>query len=419
MNNVTGLRCVSCGKDYGPSELDYTCPDCGTRRGTLEVLYDYDSAGKEFREKVKSGTVVDITRYSPLLPVENLDNLPPLRVGGTPLYGFHGLTDELDKIWIKDDSGNPTASYKDRATVMAIAAARQRGIGTMTCASTGNAASSLAGLAAASRMETVIFVPAAAPEAKIAQLLVYGANVFAVEGSYDQAYDLCLEAADKYGWYNRSAAIHPYLVEGKKTGALEMADQLDWDLPDTVFVSVGDGSIISGICKGFRELVEIGLIDEAPQVIGVQAEGADTIASAFDSYDGGEVTIEDRTASTIADSISVGKPRDIVKAVKYTYENGGRFLTVSDEEITSGLVELARKRGVFAEPAAATAYAGLKKALRRGDLADSDEVGVFITGSGLKDVSAAQKGVKGPMKVSPDLAEVDDALDEHGLDFGN
>jgi threonine synthase len=419
MNNVTGLRCVSCGKVYGPSELDYTCPDCGTRRGTLEVLYDYDSAGDEFKDKVKSGPVVDVTRYSPLLPVENLDNLPPLRVGGTPLYGFHELTDELDKIWIKDDSGNPTASYKDRATVMAIAAARQKGIGTMTCASTGNAASSLAGLAAASRMETVIFVPESAPEAKIAQLLVYGANVFAVEGSYDQAYDLCLEAADKYSWYNRSAAIHPYLVEGKKTGALELADQLNWHVPDTVFVSVGDGSIISGICKGFRELVEIGLIDEAPQVIGVQAEGADTIASAFDSYDGGEVKIEDRSASTIADSISVGKPRDIVKAVKYTYENGGRFLTVSDEEITSGLVELARKRGVFAEPAAATAYAGLKKALGSGDLADSDEVGVFITGSGLKDVSAAQKGVKGPMKVSPNLSEVDDALEEHGLDFGD
>lgn len=412
MNNITGLRCVSCGKVYGPAELDYTCPACGTRRGTLEVLYDYDSAGEVFRERVEKGTITDIKRYSPLLPIENLENLPPLRIGGTPLYGFHQLTDELDRIWIKDDSGNPTASYKDRATALAIAAARQKDIGTMTCASTGNAASSLAGLAAASGMETIIFVPAAAPEAKIAQLLVYGATVFAVEGSYDQAYDLCLEAAEKYNWYNRSAAIHPYLVEGKKTGALEMADQLDWKVPDKVFVSVGDGSIISGLCKGFKELVEIDLLDEAPQVVGIQAEGADTIAKSFDRYEGGEVEITDQSASTIADSISVGKPRDIVKAVKYTYENGGHFLTVSDEEITSALVELARKRGVFAEPAAATAFAGLKKVLTRGDHGDTKEVGVFITGSGLKDVNAAKKGIKGPTKVSPDLSEVERALDK-------
>ncbi|MFW6005932.1 MAG: threonine synthase [Candidatus Bipolaricaulota bacterium] len=417
MKNVTGLRCVSCGKVYGPAELDYTCPECGTRKGTLEVLYDYESSGQEFKEKVHEGPVTDIKRYSPLLPIENLDNLPPLRIGGTPLYGFHELTDELDKVWIKDDSGNPTASYKDRATALAIAAARQKGIETMTCASTGNAASSLAGLAAASGMETVIFVPAAAPEAKIAQLLVYGANVFAVEGSYDQAYDLCLEAAESYGWYNRSAAIHPFLVEGKKSGALEMADQLNWDLPDTVFVSVGDGSIISGLCKGFKELEQIDLIDEAPRVIGVQAKGADTIARAFSRYDGDEVEITDQSASTIADSISVGKPRDIVKAVKYTYENGGCFLTVSDDEITSALIELARERGVFAEPAAAASYAGLKKAMNKDDLGDSEEVGVFITGSGLKDVSAAKRGVKGPMRVSPNLSEVERALDESGLSF--
>jgi len=419
MKKVTGLRCVSCGKVYGPSELDYTCPECGTRKGTLEVLYDYEVAGKEFRKSVGKGKVSDITRYSPLLPIEDLGNLPPLRVGGTPLYPFHELTDQLDKVWIKDDSGNPTASYKDRATALAVAAARQKGIGTMTCASTGNAASSLAGLGAAARMETFIFVPAAAPEAKIAQLLVYGANVFAVDGSYDQAYDLCLEAAEKYNWYNRSAAIHPYLVEGKKTGALEMADQLNWDVPDTVFVSVGDGSIISGICKGFRELVEIDLIEEAPRVIGVQAEGADTISSAFNRYEGDEVEIRDQSASTVADSISVGKPRDIVKAVKYTYENGGRFLTVSDEEITTALVELARKRGVFAEPAAATAYAGLKKALDKGLLKESEEVGVFITGSGLKDVNAARKGVEGPMKVSPDLSQVEGVLEEEGLGTGS
>ncbi|MBS3739923.1 threonine synthase, partial [Candidatus Bipolaricaulota bacterium] len=307
---------------------------------------------------------------------------------------------------------NPTASYKDRATVLAIAAAKQKGIDTMTCASTGNAASSLAGLAAASGIETIIFVPKSAPEAKIAQLLIYGANVFAVNGSYDQAYDLCLEAVDNYNWYNRSAAIHPYLVEGKKTGALEMADQLNWEPPDKVFVSVGDGSIISGLCKGFKELATIGLIEEPPSVIGVQAKGADPIARAFEKYTGSDVQIDDQPAHTVADSISVGKPRDIVKAVKYVFENGGRYITVSDDEITSGLIELAQNRGIFAEPAAATAYAGFKKLLKSGTLKQDDDVGIFITGSGLKDVNAARKSVKGPMEIDPNIQDLERVLEE-------
>lgn len=412
MKNVTGLRCVSCGKVYQPDELDYTCPDCGTRKGTLEVVYDLDSAGDEFRKRVKSGKVKNIRRYIPLLPITNPDHLPPLEVGGTPLYGFHELTDCVNRIWIKDDSGNPTASYKDRATVLAIAAAKQKGIDTMTCASTGNAASSLAGLAAASGVETIIFVPKSAPEAKIAQLLIYGANVFAVNGSYDQAYDLCLAAVDNYNWYNRSAAIHPYLVEGKKTGALEMADQLNWELPDKVFVSVGDGSIISGLCKGFKELATIGLIEEPPVVIGVQAKGADPIARAFAKYTGNDVQIDDQPAHTIADSISVGKPRDIVKAVKYVFENGGRYITVSDEEITSGLIELAQDRGIFAEPAAATAYAGFKKLLKYGTLKQDEDVGIFITGSGLKDVNAAKESVKGPNEVEPNIQDLERVLEE-------
>ncbi|MFW6071109.1 MAG: threonine synthase [Candidatus Bipolaricaulota bacterium] len=412
MKNINGLRCVSCEKLYGPDELDYTCPKCGPRKGTLEVVYDYEKVGKDFHQQVKSSSERDIKKYSSLLPIQDLEDLPPMRVGGTPLYSFHGLTEEVDEIWIKDDSGNPTASYKDRATVLAIAAARQKGIDTMTCASTGNAASSLAGLAAASNMKTIIFVPKSAPEAKITQLLVYGANVFAVDASYDRAYDLALKAAEKYGWYNRSAAIHPYLVEGKKTGALEMADQLNWEPPDKVFVSVGDGSIISGLTKGFKELARIDLIDRVPEVIGVQAEGADTIASTFASYDGGDVELAEKDAATIADSISVGKPRDIVKAIKYVHDNGGNYMTVSDSEITAGLTELARKRGIFAEPAAATAYAGFKKALSEGMLDKEDRIGIFITGSGLKDVEAAKKGVEDPIAIPPELSAVDSALEE-------
>jgi len=239
--------------------------------------------------------------------------------------------------------------------------------------------------------------------------------VFAVDGSYDQAYDLCLEAAEKYDWYNRSAAIHPYLVEGKKTGGLEMADQLDWEPPDKVFVSVGDGSIISGLSKGFKELAKIDLIDEVPKIVGVQSEGADTIASAFANYSGGDVELLEKSADTVADSIAVGKPRDIVKAVKYVHENGGHYMTVSDKEITEGLTELARKRGIFAEPAAATAYAGFKKALAGGELEEDDSIGIFITGSGLKDVNAAKKGVQNATEVAPELEAVERVLEEKNI----
>ncbi len=364
---------------------------------------------------MESSDEPDIRKYEPLLPVEDIGLLPPLRIGGTPLYPYHDMTDEIDELWIKDDGGNPTASYKDRATAFAVAEARRQGLKTMTCASTGNAASSLAGLAASAGVETVIFVPKAAPGAKIAQLLVYGANVFAVDGSYDQAYDLATEVAGEYGWYNRSAAMNPYLVEGKKSGALEMAHQLAWDVPDRVFVSVGDGSIISGICKGFKELEKIGVTDKKPEVIGVQAEGADTIANAFDRYEGEEVTIEDQEAYTMADSISVGKPRDIVKAVKYVYENGGRYMRVSDEEIKEAQVELARNRGVFAEPAAATACAGFRQALANGELNKDDRIGVFITGNGLKDIDAVKESVPEPEVVNPELSEVKEIVEEKGL----
>jgi len=415
MEKITGLRCISCGQTYDPYELDYTCPECGARRGTLEVLYDYETIGKTFRSEVESADETDVRKYSPLLPTENNDLLPPLRIGGTPLYPYHDVSDEIAELWVKDDGGNPTASYKDRATAFAIAEARRQGLKTMTCASTGNAASSLAGLAASAGVETVIFVPKSAPEAKIAQLLVYGANVFTVDGSYDQAYDLTTEVAKEYGWYNRSAAMNPYLVEGKKTGALEMADQLNWNPPDKVFVSVGDGSIISGLCKGFKELKRIGVTGHQPKIIGVQAEGADTIAKSFNTFDGTEVKIEDQEAHTIADSISVGKPRDIVKAVKYVYDNGGSYVTVTDDQISEAQVELGRRRGIFAEPAAASAFAGFLKLLRDGDFDPDDRIGVFITGSGLKDIESVKNSVPEAVEVPPELSDVQQVLKDKGL----
>jgi threonine synthase len=350
-------------------------------------------------------------RYLPILPIADTSRIQPLAVGMTPLYSFPALAAELglSGLHLKDDGRNPTASYKDRASSVVVIVAQERGKKVVTCASTGNAASSLAGFAAATPLETVIFVPRTAPEAKVAQLLVYGATVYLVRGTYDQAFDLASEAAQAFGWYNRSAGVNPYLVEGKKTGAFEVIEQLAWDAPDVVLVSVGDGSVISGICKGFAELRLLGLLDRVPQVIGVQAEGASPVAAAYAGYRGGPVEWTDTEAMTVADSISVGKPRDIVKAVPYLWENGGRMVTVSDEEILDAIATLARKTGVFAEPAGAAAFAGLVRLSRSGDLAGKRAV-VMVTGSGLKDVAAARKAARvRPIEIEPSLASLSEA----------
>ncbi len=408
MGDIATLRCVSCGREFSPDAIEYTCPDCGPRRGTLEVRYDYDSLKKTLtRDYFDHESDRSMWRYLPLLPIKGRQFIQPLHVGWTPVYQFPDYARELglSALYIKDDGRNPTASYKDRASSVVVIKAQEKKKRVVTAASTGNAASSLAGFAAATDLDTMIFVPRTAPEAKIAQLLVYGAKVFLVHGSYDVAYDLAAQAAAEFGWYNRSAAVNPYLVEGKKTGALELAEQLDWNPPDLVFVGVGDGSVISGICKGFEELHTLGLIAKVPRVIGVQAQGSAPIAAAFARYDGTKVEIDDIEAKTVADSICVGKPRDIVKAVTYVHRNGGKFITVTDDEIIAAIATLARRTGVFAEPAGAAPFAGVLKLARTGEIA-GNSAAVMVTGNGLKDVAAARKAVGKPIEIEPELKAV-------------
>jgi len=411
MGDPIALRCISCGKEFEPSQIEYTCSVCGPRRGTLEVLYDYERLKTELTRTgfAQSGRS-SMWRYLPLLPVQQPALIQPLRVGWTPVYRFPAVAERLGikDLYVKDDGQNPTGSYKDRASSIVVIKAQERQRDVVTCASTGNAASSLAGFSASTPLRTVIFVPKRAPEAKVAQLLIYGAQVFLVDGSYDDAYDLAAEAAAAFGWYNRSAAVNPYLVEGKKTGALELAEQTDWNPPDAVFVGVGDGSVISGLCKGFDELARLQLIDKVPRVYGVQANGSAPIAAAFRTYDGtGDVPIHDVRAETIADSICVGKPRDIVKAVKYVHANGGGFVTVSDDEILAAIRDLARLTGVFAEPAGAASLAGLRKLVDTGHLA-IESAAIIVSGNGLKDVASAQQAIAAhAIPIQPTLEEVE------------
>ena len=402
MSHILSLKCVLCGAEYQPDEVLYVCPKHGDE-GILDVIYDYDLIG---RRLTKGGLAnnhdYSIWRYAPLLPVAENSPRPPLQVGWTPLYHARRLGDRLGlpHLYLKDDGRNPTASFKDRASAIAVVKALELGYETITCASTGNAASSLAGLAASVGLKSLIFVPQRAPQAKVAQLLIFGARVMMVKGTYDQAFDLCLEAAKEYGWYSRNTAYNPYLSEGKKTAALELCEQLDWKAPDRIFVSVGDGCIIGGLWKGLKDLLALGFIDRLPQLVGVQAEGASPLVRAWE--EGGEEIVP-VVPDTLADSISVGQPRDRVKALRAVRETGGRYVAVSDEEILEAMRLLGREAAVFAEPAGAAGFAGLRKLALRGQIDAEERIVVLVTGNGLKDVESAIRATGQPELIEPTM----------------
>jgi len=403
MSSVRQLRCMKCGREYAAADVQYTCPICGND-GILEVIYDYDTIGRAFTcDTLAHDRDLSMWRYLPLLPIDARPASLTLQIGWTPLYESRriGPTLGLDHVWFKDDGRNPTASLKDRASAIAIAKALELGRHTLTAATTGNAGSSLAGLCANAGVVTYIFVPKSAPAGKIAQLRVFGSHLFLVDGNYDQAFDLCLAATERFGWYNRNTAFNPYMVEGKKTVALEIAEQLAFTVPDKVVVPVGDGCIISGVAKGFRDLLALHLIDHVPQLIAVQAEGCAPIVRAVET--GESVAFMDNPASC-ADSIVAGIPRNHLMAVRDIRSSGGIAVSLSDDEIIDAIGFLGRNEGIFAEPAAAASVAALRKLANSGDLHRSDRIAVLVTGNGLKDVQNALR-VNGTSIVVP--ADID------------
>ena len=413
---VSGLQCVICGRTYGPDEVQYTCPSCG-QVGTLDVLYDVEKLRRAVaRDDIAQSADPTMWRYRPLLPLAGDARVPPLAVGGTPLYDAPRLATDLGlaQVWVKDDGRNPTGSLKDRASALVTARAMAEGTEVVTTASTGNAAAALAGLTASVGLTAAIFVPASAPEAKIAQLLTYGAKVLLVQGNYDAAFDLAVEAAERYGWYNRNTGMNPYTLEGKKTVSFEIAEQLGWQAPDAVVVSVGDGNIISGVHKGFRDMLALGWIDRMPRLIGVQASGS---AACYEVWKRGDdpAKMQPINAQTVADSISADLPRDRVKAVRAVRETGGAFVSVPDDAILAGIPVLARLSGVFAEPAGAAVYAGVRAALSEGLVAPSERVVLLVTGNGLKDIKSAMRVAGAGYPVAPDMGEVEKARLALGL----
>lgn len=411
MRNVISAVCTECGCEVEAAPGITTCPKCG---GILDIRYDYEYIKTQVTPKdMADRRDNSMWRYREFLPVEGTSKVPKLRVGWSPFYRTDRLAEFLGvkTLYVKDDGINPTASLKDRASAMAVVKAEEAGKTVIACSSTGNAASSLAGNAAAAGMKTYIFVPERAPKGKVAQLKTFGATVISVKGSYEDTFRLSAEAIDRWGWYNRNAAINPYLMEGKKTVALEIAEQLNWKMTDYVAISVGDGCTISGVWKGFKDLYAAGFIDRLPRLISVQAEGCCPINTAAAA---GTMDWKPQPENTLADSIAVGVPRNPVKALNAIRESNGVIVNVSDDEILEAMRILGRTCGVFAEPAGATGTAGVKKALEKGLISKDSSIVSVVTGNGLKDVNNAIRAAGEPIAIAPEMDLLLEAFREIG-----
>lgn len=407
MKHVLGAKCIRCGKEWEARPDITTCPACG---GMLDIRYDYAAIAKEVSHEVMANRAEQsMWRYMEYLPVLGRDRRPKLRVGWSPFYKADRLAKVLGlkTLYVKDDGVNPTASLKDRASAMAVVKAEEAGAEIIACSSTGNAASSLAGNAAAAGFPTYIFVPSRAPKGKVSQLMVFGAHVISVKSSYEDTFKLSQEAIERYGWYNRNAAINPYLMEGKKTVALEIAEQLDWKMTDYVALSVGDGCTIAGVWKGFQDLYATGMIDRLPRLISVQAEGCCPLNRAIAENKPWEPMEE----NTLADSIAVGVPRNADKALNAIRESDGVVVNVSDDEILAAARLLGRTCGVFGEPAGVTGTAGVKKALELGLISPDSSVVSIVTGNGLKDTPNAIKAGGEPVAIDPDMEQLLEVMD--------
>jgi threonine synthase len=384
--------CSECGKSYPIDPETMVCPACSAAGDAGEPLRGILEVGLEGKLKA-AWDVHD------LLPIER-SHFPDIPVGNTPLWEPGRLRADLDLpgLYLKDDTLNPTGSLKDRASYLVAAVARKFGIEEIVVASTGNAGTSMAGVGASAGLRVILFIPENAPRAKLVQALQYGARVIRVRGTYDRAYDLSLEYGRERGGLSRNTAYSPLTIEGKKTAAIEIYRQLG-RLPDHIFVPAGDGVILAGIYKGFRDLRSLGVTDTIPTVHAVQAEGSCAISRAFKS---GGFTAE--PAATVADSMCVAVPRNGYLAVTLLREYGGHCITVSDDAILEAQKRLASTAGLFAEPAGAAALAGCLKA--RDSLPREATVVLLVTGHGLKDTDAAMKKVSLPGKPIADIREI-------------
>ena len=391
-------KCSSCQKEFKAKEIElnfvYLCPSCGKAErnkplnGVLETVYDYES----LKKKLSKGKFLNLTPgefwlYPDLWPI-NFQNFTDNQLIKLALSSDQLLKYTIDKkeFWILDDTRNPTLSYKDRASSLVALKALQLGITEIAAASTGNAGSSLAGICARLGLNAIIYVPKNIPEAKRIQIEAYGAKLIVVYGDYDKAFDVCLDESKKNNWYNRNTAYNPLTIEGKKSAAYDIFISSYGNIPDVIFVPVGDGVIISGIFKGFKELLSLNWIDKLPKLIAVQSTGSDALVKYLDTG-----KFEYKPASTIADSISAGAPRNLYMAADAVKGSNGFAISVTDEEILSAQKEFIKQTGILCEPSSASVYAAYKKLLSIDKFNSADKILLLITGNGLKDIESLRK----------------------------
>ncbi|MCK4663957.1 MAG: threonine synthase [Bacteroidales bacterium] len=406
------FECVNCGEIILPDKINYLCAACSSEntqdlppKGVLKTVYNYNKIKEQYLGNLFDSLLNN--SFFDLLPIKNKNNFPLLKVGNTPLYKVENFNNKKlhYNLFLKDDSQNPTFSFKDRASYLVSTYAKENNIDTIVAASTGNAGSSLAGICAAQNQKAIIFVPASAPKAKLTQIIMYGATIIPVEGTYDDAFDLSIAATKKYGWYNRNTAFNPFTIEGKKTVSFEIFNQLNKVLPDNIFVPVGDGVIISGVYKGFEDLLNLGIINKIPKIIAVQADGSSNIINNLNKK-----KFTSNHSKTIADSISVDIPRNFYMTKDFLNKYNGESISVTDNEILAASKSLSKNIGIFTEPASAASFAGLLKYYEQNKIENNSNNIVLLTGSGLKDLNSVQNIINIPKSVKPDLKEVEKFL---------
>jgi len=405
---VDGLRCRECHRAY-PAAALHVCEWCF---GPLEVVYDYEAVAASIsREKIAAGPL-SIWRYADLLPA-SAEGAVSLGAGFTPLVRADRLAAELGlgELWIKNDTLNPTGSFKDRVVSVALTKAQELGFKVAACASTGNLANSVAAHAAQAGMESVVFIPSNLEPAKVVTTAVFGGRLIAVDGNYDDVNRLCAELAGEHpSWAFVNVNVRTYYAEGSKTLAFEIAEQLGWQAPDHVVVPVGSGSQLTKVAKGFKEFWEVGLLDEESQVkvSGAQATGCSPVASAFAA---GRNVVKPVKPDTIAKSLAIGNPADGSYAIDAVRSSGGGFGSVSDDEIVDAIRLLARTEGIFAETAGGVTVASLIQLVNDGVVRPDERVVALVTGNGLKTIDAVAPYCRPTATIAPTLDAFASAVD--------
>ncbi len=405
---MRALKCRECGREY-PLEATHVCE---FDFGPLEVAYDYDKIKKSMKKAALARRPQTMWRFRELLPVANEPTVGT-RVGYTPLIKADRLAKWLGvrEAWVKNDAVNyPTLSFKDRVVSVALSRAKELGFETVACASTGNLANSVAANAAAAGLDSFVFIPADLEEGKILNSLIYGARVVGIRGHYDEVNRLCAEIAGKYGWAFVNVNMRPYYAEGSKSMAYEIAEQLDWKLPQHTVVPMASGSLLTKIHKGYQELIKLGLArDTKPAVHGAQATGCSPISAA---YKQGMDFFKPVKPATIAKSLAIGTPADGFYALKVMKETGGAADDVTDDEIREAMSALAECEGIFTETAGGVTVGTAKKLVASGKIPAEDSVVLCVTGNGLKTLDAVQRHVGKPAEIKPSLREFEQLIEK-------